>query len=85
MTVAVNSLIAFESIKPELTKRESEVYEIVKANPGITIRDVAEKMKTYPNCISGRFSALEEKKAIKIEGTHYYPGSIQPHSKYRVV
>lgn len=80
-----NSILAYQSIKPSLTKRESEVYEIIKANPGITIRDTAYKLNTFSHVISGRFGALEKKGAIKIEGTYYYPGSIQPHSKYRVI
>lgn len=86
-----NSLIAYESIKPTLTKRESEVLQVIKDNPGITIRDVAKEMskrtgiEVSSNQISGRFGKLEEKGAIEIIGTHYYPGSIQPHSKYRVI
>ena len=79
-----NSIIAYDNIKPTLTKRESEVLQVIKDNPGITIRDVAEKLNTFSHVISGRFGSLVKKQAIEIIGTHYYPGSIQPHSKYRV-
>lgn len=80
-----NSILAYQSIKPSLTKRESEVYEIIKANPGITIREAASKLGKESGQISGRFTDMTKKGAIKIEGTHYYEGSSQPHSKYRVI
>lgn len=79
------SLAAWTKVKKDLTPRQKMVIIQLKKKPGSTIRDVAERLKVYPNVISGRFSELETLKLIKDIGTKKYPGNNQPHTKYKSV
>lgn len=77
-------MIAFNNILKELQPREMEVYSTIRTFPGITIRETALKLKTFPNCISGRFTALEKKGVIMTKECKYFKEDKkkQPHSKY---
>lgn len=79
------SLAAWTKVKKDLTPRQKMVIIQLKKKPGSTIRDVAERLKVYPNTVSGRFSELETLGVIKITGTKKYPGNSQPHSQYKTV
>lgn len=77
------SLKAFEKILRELPKRQMQVFEKVHSFPGITIREVAIKMKVGANVISGRFSELEEMGIIEAcKECKYYKGESQPHTMW---
>ena len=78
------SLKAWEKVRKKLTKRQMEVFNKVYDLPGITIREAANKLRTFPHCISGRFSELEELGVIKTEGVKKFHGSNIPHSKYYI-
>jgi DNA-binding MarR family transcriptional regulator len=79
------SMIAFTKILRELTPREMQVYDKIRTFPGITIRETAIKLKTFPHAISGRFTGLEKKGVIKTNECKYFKGESQPHSKYVLV
>jgi DNA-binding transcriptional regulator YhcF (GntR family) len=77
------SLKALETVMKTLPKRQFQVYEKIATFPGITIREVASKLKTFPHAISGRFGELEKKGIIKTcKECKYFKGEAQPHSKY---
>lgn len=77
---------AFRSILEDLTPREAQIYKVVKANPGITIREISVKIKRPAHTFSGRCTALEyDKKVFKVIGVKYYKDSPQPHSRYKVI
>jgi predicted transcriptional regulator len=78
-----NSLFAFDySVKPTLTKRQEQVYEVIKNNPGITLREIAEKLSSFSHVLSGRIGELKSKSKIKESGVKYFEGSKQPHTKW---
>jgi predicted transcriptional regulator len=79
------SLKAWEKTLKELPRRQMQVFEKIFDNPGITIRETAHKLKTFPHCLSGRFSELEDKGIIKVSGEKKFKGESQPHSMYKIV
>lgn len=79
------SLKAWEKVRRSLTPRQKMVIIQLKKKPGSTIRDVAERLKVYPNTVSGRFSELETLGVIKTAGTKKYRGGIQPHTMYKLI
>jgi hypothetical protein len=79
------SLKAFERIRKTLSGRRQMVAIKILQKPGSTIRDVAKAMKTYPNCISGRFSELCQLGVIKEAGIKKYGKNNIPHTKWEVI
>lgn len=79
-----NSLEAWENeVKPTLTQREQDVLDELKKLVLATCEETANSMGRYPNQISGRFTALKEKGAIKEMATKLVRG--RQHSIYRAV
>jgi DNA-binding MarR family transcriptional regulator len=79
------SLMAWDKVSRELTQRQMDVFEKVYDCPGITIREVSVKLKTTPNCISGRFCEMEKKGLIIPQGVRYFQdkkGRNDPHTMY---
>jgi DNA-binding transcriptional regulator YhcF (GntR family) len=79
------SLKAYDTILKELSKRQMAVYEKIRVFPGITIRETASKLKTFPHAISGRFSEMEKLGIIKTcKECKYFKTDQrkQPHSMY---
>jgi DNA-binding transcriptional regulator YhcF (GntR family) len=82
------SKIAYKSIVKELSKRQMEVYNKIQTFPGITIRETALRLKTFPHAISGRFTELETKGIIKTcKECKYFKTDERknPHSMYELV
>jgi predicted transcriptional regulator len=78
------SQFAYERIKKKLSPRQMMVFTKIHSIPGITIRETALKLETFPHCISARFTELEEMGVIKTDGTKKFAGNNQPHSRYYI-
>lgn len=59
---------AIGSAKVELTDRQREVLELIKANSRISYREVAEKLLINNSAAQAHFETLKEKKIIIREG-----------------
>lgn len=57
-----------EKVKPELTKKQKEVYDLIKRFGELTSNDVAIYLRVRLNTISGRFSDLKKKRKIQEVG-----------------
>lgn len=77
------SLKAWERIKDKLSPRRKAVFLHISRKPGITLREVAKKMKVGVNQISGRFTELEKLRLIKEVGQKKFKGERQPHTMWR--
>lgn len=69
------SLLAYQSIRTDLTRRQEQVYNtlILMGGQG-TMHEVAMKLLVPLNTISGRFSELERKGWIKSDHLQTHPG-----------
>jgi predicted transcriptional regulator len=82
------SLKSYKNILKELSNRQMAVYTKIQTFPGITIRETASKLKTFPHTISGRFSEMERLGIIKTcKECKYFKEDErkQPHSMYILV
>ena len=52
----------------ELTKGQNQVFRLIEANPKISRRALAEKLKINESAIQKHINALKEKKVIEREG-----------------
>jgi hypothetical protein len=81
------SLMAWDKVHSELTQRQMEVFEKIYDCQGITIREVSVKLKTHPNCISGRFTEMCRNEIIVPRGVKYFEdkkGRKDPHTLYYI-
>jgi predicted transcriptional regulator len=76
-----NSKLAWEEIKESLPRRQKQVFTCIKANPGITIREIAVKIKRPAHTFSGRCKELKVKGLIIPKGEKKFRGSNIPHDK----
>lgn len=58
----------FTKVKPELTKREEDVMDVVELKYPTTLEQVARVMRVPEHTISGRFTGLKKKDRIKAVG-----------------
>lgn len=80
ITQSVNSFEVFETkIKPNLTARQSLVFNAVAKIEPCTMHDTAKFLHVELNTISGRFGELEKKGYLKVIGKNK-----QDRSLYRV-
>jgi DNA-binding MarR family transcriptional regulator len=82
-----NSLKAWEEIARRLTRDEMMVFEKVLTFPGLTQREIADKIGVPVHTISGRFTSLEDKKIFYVEGVKMFPsrtGRMLPHGRYYI-
>ena len=62
--VAETSRIAYEQIKPELSKRQKEVYDFIEKNPFNTNTEISIALQLPINCITGRTRELVKQKLV---------------------
>lgn len=80
-----NSLLAYYAdVQPELTKRESEVFNCLNDLGGGTLFDVAFRLGVPVNTISGRFTGLRKKGKIDGSGVGVAPGGNRC-TKYKII
>lgn len=58
-------LVWGQVVEPELTKRENEVLAAIEELGETCINEAAVHLDTFPNNISGRFTALKKKNMIE--------------------
>lgn len=64
-----NSLLVWsESVQPNLTAREVQVFEVIEELFPTTLEDIARNLGVPEHSISGRITGLKKKKLIKVVG-----------------
>lgn len=58
--VRKTSLLAWSEVKQGLGKKQKEVLEVIRYNPGVCNQDIAEILGWSINCVTGRCKELRE-------------------------